>query len=338
MNLFQNKNDEDECIGKEGERVPPLKFLAIRHVPMGIRLDHYLPSIYSEFRSVFYKTNLLGFSPGLSCKTHFLLCLMRHKTDISYELYLFCKDLHYSKEESKYTDSCFVDSVRDQKVNTCELLLYFGANPKGYNYLSLTHASRNGNLRMFMRLFYLIDEKVSWTNGVSIDTVNVSFNTKLIQCLYTAVSNKHLSIVRFLESTGMNIHANNEYAFQLSIETMDLKLIEFFLLRGASVNIANRMALDCAIRKGNLGMVKLLVKYGGDVTGFYQDAFFHEVYLYRHKDIYEYICYVKRQRDRNENGGGNENENEVIGGVNGDTLDPEWWNQAQHLDSSWFMD
>ena len=85
------------------------------------------------------------------------------------------------------------------------------------------------------------------------------------ELLYTAAGEGELEIIKYLVSKGLDIHYENNYAFQEASEKGHLEIVKYLLEHGADIHADDDYALIFASVCGHLEVVKYLVEHRANI-------------------------------------------------------------------------
>ena len=74
-----------------------------------------------------------------------------------------------------------------------------------------------------------------------------------------------LKVVKYLVSSGANIHADSDYAVRWASRSGHLEIVKYLVSLGANINANDDYAVRWALINGHLGVVKYLVSSGANI-------------------------------------------------------------------------
>lgn len=123
-------------------------------------------------------------------------------------------------------------------------------------------AIKNENIKFIKELPSLLQEKYKKIYSKEYAEYQHNIN------LYASIENGHLEGIKMNIERGADIHANNEKALRLAIQTSQLDVVKYLVSLGAKTNIkVDNSFLDYPIQNEDLPLIKYLVESGAKIHG-----------------------------------------------------------------------
>ncbi|AVL94507.1 ankyrin repeat protein [Moumouvirus australiensis] len=109
---------------------------------------------------------------------------------------------------------------------------------------------------------------IATINGyLDIVSLFVSMNHNILGLIYIpAIDNNQLEIVKFLRSSGLDIHIYHDYGLRKSAECNYFDLLKYLISEGANIRVYQNYAITKSFQNGHYEVVKYLLSLGIDVV------------------------------------------------------------------------